>query len=46
MHIESELHFKRHNDSACESNKCMENRRLQELYTFDHHQLTAIKISI
>lgn len=34
MHIESELHFKRHNDSACESNKCMENRRLQEIYTF------------
>lgn len=33
MHIESELHFKRHNDSACESNKFMENRRLQELYT-------------
>lgn len=45
MHIESELHFKRHNDSACESNKCTENRRLPgALYIY--HQLTAIKISI
>lgn len=45
MHIESELHFKRHNDSACESNKCVENRRLPgALYIY--HQLTAIKISI
>lgn len=45
MHIESALHFKRHNDSACESNKCMENRRLPgALYIY--HQLTAIKISI
>lgn len=28
MYIELEFYFKRYNDLVCESNKCMENRRL------------------